>query len=33
MSEVVKLTMDLFFLTAFIAVFGSVVYFSIIKRK
>jgi hypothetical protein len=32
MSEVVKLTMDLFFLSAFIAVFGSVIYFSIFKK-
>jgi hypothetical protein len=32
MSEVVKITMDLFFLSAFIAVFGSVIYFSIFKK-
>jgi hypothetical protein len=32
MSEVVKLTMDLFFLSAFIAVFGSVIYFSIFRK-
>lgn len=32
MSEVVKLTMDIFFLSAFIAVFGSVVYFSIFRK-